>query len=177
MKNLVNLFFTFFMIGSLGFGGGYAMMSMIIAEASKFGVSLTQMADLTALEMVIPGPIAINAATYVGYLSQGWLGSLFATVGVILPSFILISLVMHFLEKFKENKIMIGILAGIKPAAVGLIAAASLTIAGDVLFTSGTLDIIKVLLFIGCAAINIKYKTDPILLTLLCGLLGAFIFA
>ena len=71
LASLWLVFFTFFKIGLLGFGGGYAMMSMIMTEGQKLGISLAQLADLNALDMVVPGPIAINAATYVGLSVDG----------------------------------------------------------------------------------------------------------
>ena len=72
----LKLFFTFFKIGVVGFGGGYAMLSMIMVESMKYSITLDQLADLNALDMIIPGPIAINAATYVGYLHAGLVGSI-----------------------------------------------------------------------------------------------------
>ena len=181
------LLFTFFKIGILGFGGGYAMLSMVIAESANFGINAQQLADLTALDMVVPGPIAINAATYVGYLSGGFLGALSATIGVALPSLIIVSIVLLFLKRFKENKIMDGVLSGIKPAAVGLIAAAAMIIAGGVLvlpeakisnFFSNplhTFSTVALVIFILSFLINYKFKVNPILLTLLAGVVGAFL--
>jgi len=181
----LELFFAFFKIGITGFGGGYAMLSMIMTESEKFKVTIAQFADLNALDMVVPGPIAINAATYVGYLDAGVLGALFATLGVMLPSFILITLVMHFLAKFRENRWTNGFLAGVKPAAVGLIAAAALTIAGGVLLFPGaslatlfsdplgTISFFLVAVFTITAVSNIKFRVNPILLTLLAGIAGA----
>jgi len=181
----LELFFAFFKIGITGFGGGYAMLSMIMTESEKFKVTIAQFADLNALDMVVPGPIAINAATYVGYLDAGVLGALFATLGVMLPSFILITLVMHFLARFRENRWTNGFLAGVKPAAVGLIAAAALTIAGGVLLFPGaslatlfsdplgTISLFLVAVFTITAVANIKFRVNPILLTLLAGIAGA----
>ena len=180
------LFYTFFKIGLFGFGGGYAMMTMIMAESEKLSITMEQFADLNALDMIVPGPIAINAATYVGYLNSGFFGSLFATIGVSLPSFLLVALAMHFLKKYKDNSILGGILFGVKPAAVGLIAAASLMIASEVLVVSGksigtiftdpfgTVSILMVCIFAATAVANIKFKVNPILLTVLAGIIGAF---
>ena len=185
LLHLLTILFTFFKVGILGFGGGYAMMSMIIAEGEKLSVTMSQMADLSALDLIVPGPIAINSATYVGYLSGGFCGSLIATIGVCIPSFILVSLVMYFINKFRENTITNGILAGIKPAAVGLIAAAALMIAKDAVVLSGAafsvifsnpLESISFLLlgvFVVTAVLNIKYKVNPILLTVIAGIIGA----
>jgi len=187
LHNCLLLFYTFFKIGLLGFGGGYAMMSMILAESEKLSITLAQFADLNALDMIVPGPIAINAATYVGYLHSGFWGSLAATIGVVLPSFILVILIMHFINKYRENTIMIGVLSGVKPAAVGLVAAAALIIATDVLLKPGmdssmllvdplgTVSFLMIGVFVVTAVANIRFKANPILLTVLAGILGAFV--
>ena len=186
LSNCLFLFYTFFKIGIVGFGGGYAMMSMIMTESENLSITLSQFADLNALDMIIPGPIAINAATYVGYLHSGFWGSLAATIGVVLPSFILVTLVMHFITKYRENTIMIGVLSGIKPAAVGLVSAAALIIAREVLLKPGmtaasflsdplgTVSFLMVGVFLVTAVANIRFKVNPILLTVLAGVVGAF---
>ncbi|MCL1913735.1 MAG: chromate transporter [Eubacteriaceae bacterium] len=181
----LKLFYTFFKIGLMGFGGGYAMMSMIMVECEKFSISAVQFADLNALDMIVPGPIAINAATYVGYLNSGFWGALAATVGVSLPSLILVSLVMAFINKYRENTIMSGVLNGIKPAAVGLIAAAALIVGLGVLMKPGmdrsmllsdpmgSISFIIFGVFLATAVANIKFNVNPILLTVLAGVFGA----
>ena len=186
LYDCLSLFYAFFKVGVVGFGGGYAMMSMIMIECEKFSVSASQFADLNALDMIVPGPIAINAATYVGYLHSGFWGALAATAGVSLPSFILVTLVLHFMNKYRENKAMSGALSGIKPAAVGLIAAAALRIAADVLSKPGmgtinlfadpigTVSLLMAGVFLLTAVANIRFKANPILLTLLAGIIGAF---
>ncbi len=187
LLNCLNLLWTFFKIGAVGFGGGYAMLSMITTEAQKFSVTLAQIADLNALDMIVPGPIAINAATYVGYLYAGFWGSLAATVGVSLPSFVLAIVVLRFLTKFRNSLWLNDLLSGIRPAAVGLIAAAALTIASDVLMKAGrdvstiwsdplgTISLVSVAIFAVVAALNIRWKVNAILLTLLAGVVGAFV--
>ena len=184
--NCLQLFYAFFKIGLLGFGGGYAMMSMIMIECERFSITTAQFADLNALDMIIPGPIAINAATYVGYLYSGFWGALAATIGVSAPTFFIVSLVLHFLKKFRENTILSGALSGIKPAAVGLIAAAALKIAMEVLLKPGadsnmlfsdplgTISVLMIGVFFVTAVANIQFKVNPILLTVLAGVVGAF---
>lgn len=181
----LELFYSFFKIGVMGFGGGYAMMSMIIAESEKYSITAAQFADLNALDMIVPGPIAINSATYVGYLYAGIPGAVAATIGVSLPSIIIITLVMRFIARYRENKIMKGFLSGVKPAAVGLIAAAAQTIAAGVLLNEGaewsgffadplgTASVFLFAIFVITAVLNIKFKVNPILLTFAAGVIGA----
>jgi chromate transporter len=181
----LKLFYSFFKIGIAGFGGGYAMLSMIMTEGEHFHVTVEQFADLNVLDMVVPGPIAINAATYVGYLDSGFWGALAATIGVSLPSFLIVALVMRFIAKYRENRIMNGFLSGVKPAAVGLIAAAAMTIASGVLLQSdrtlstlfsdplGTVSILAICIFAATAVANIRFKVNPILLTVIAGVIGA----
>ncbi|MCL1830209.1 MAG: chromate transporter [Oscillospiraceae bacterium] len=187
LLHLFTILYTFFKIGLLGFGGGYAMMSMIIAEGEKLNVTMTQMADLSALDLVVPGPIAINSATYVGYLSGGFWGSFIATIGVCLPSFILVLLVMFFINKFRQSNMINGILLGIKPAAVGLIVSAALMLAKDAIIMSeaafstvmigsvGHISILMLVIFLATAILNIKFDVNPILLTVIAGIIGAFV--
>ena len=187
IANIMLLFYTFFKIGLFGFGGGYAMLSMIFTECEKLSITFEQFADLNAIDMVVPGPIAINAATYVGYLNSGFWGALSATIGVSLPSIIIVSLVTMFISRYKNNKIMNGVLIGVKPAAVGLIAAAALMIATEVLIKPemesatllsnplGTISFLMIGIFLVTAVTNIKFKANPILLTVIAGIIGAFL--
>jgi chromate transporter len=185
----LKLFYTFVKLGFLSFGGGYAMLSMIMSEAQQFSVSKVQFADLNALDMVVPGSIAINAATYVGYMHQGLAGAISATIGVSLPSFVLTIVIMRFFARFKDNVYLTDTLSGIKPAAVGLIAAAAITIAAEVLVIQGkklgdvflnplsTFSLAGVIIFIVTAVLNIRFKVNPILLTVLAGIVGAFVMS
>lgn len=126
----VYLFFIFFKVGLIGFGGGYAILTLIFQDVQTFGImSAHEFANLVALSQVTPGPIAINAATYVGYNAAGVPGALLATFAVSLPSFMLCMIVLLFLEKFKTNTVVSAILAGIRPATVGLMASAFLFMA------------------------------------------------
>jgi len=182
----LDLFFTFLKIGFISFGGGYAMLSMIMTEASRFAITATQLADLNALDMVVPGAIAINAATYVGYLYAGVPGAIAATLGVSAPSFILAVLFLRFLKRFQTSHWLQDILSGVKPAAVGLIGAAALLIASEVLLVPGhgfheafadplhTISLLCVAIFAVTAVGSIRFKWNPILLTLAAGVIGGF---
>ena len=182
----IKLFYTFLKLGFISFGGGYAMLSMIMTESQKYAITPAQLADMNALDMVVPGAIAINAATYVGYLHEGIYGAIAATAGVSLPSFLLTIIIMRFVTHYKDSVWLSDSLSGIKPAAVGLIAAASITIAIDVLILPdmglkmvfanplGTISLGGLLIFILTAVLNIRFRINAILLTVLAGIAGAF---
>ncbi|MGI6161194.1 MAG: chromate transporter [Christensenellales bacterium] len=188
MNIILHLFFSFLKIGLIGFGGGYSILSIILAESASLGLTIEQFADLNVLDLVVPGPIAINSATYVGYLSGGVLGSITATVGVCIASFILVPIMMYFLNKYKEASGLRNFLAGVKPATIGLIAAAAFAIAIGVLQTApdfaafmqnpfGSISYISVGIFIATLVASLKFDVNPILLTVLSGVAGAFLLA
>ena len=140
----LTLFLTFFKIGLFTIGGGYAMIPLIQSEVvdNLEWISEEQLLDIFAVSESTPGPFAINTATYVGSLMGGdtplgvWgsiLGATCATLGVVMPSFIIILIVARFYEKYKQSKIVRGCMSGLKPAAVGLIGAAILSAVGDAL--------------------------------------------
>ena len=135
---LLDLFATFFKIGLFTFGGGYAMLPLIQAEveAHKWMES-ARLLDFIAVSESTPGPFAINIATFVGAEMGGPLGSFFATLGVVLPSFIIILIVAKFYEQFKKSKVVSGLMSGLKPAAIGLIAAALVSLALTVFLPNG----------------------------------------
>ncbi len=134
----LNLFLTFFEIGLFTFGGGYAMLPLIQEEVLNHGwLGLSELIDFVAISESTPGPFAINISTYVGAEVQGILGSACATLGVVLPSFIVILIVAKFFERFKNSKIVKGCMTGLRPAVIGLIATAALTMAKTVFFENG----------------------------------------
>ena len=122
MKKLIELFVTFFKIGLFTFGGGYAMISIIednCVEQKKW-ITHDEMMNVTVIAESTPGPIAINCATFVGYKVAGMLGAVFATVGVVLPSFIIILIISFFLDNFLEIPVIANAFTGIK-VAVGIL--------------------------------------------------------
>ena len=120
MKELVRIFLTFFKIGAFTFGGGYAMIPLIQKEAVEKHRWVTDedILDIVAIAESTPGPIAINAATFVGYQTQGYAGAVAATLGVVLPSFVTIFVIFHILQAFQNvravryafNGIRVGVL-------------------------------------------------------------------
>lgn len=122
MEVLIKLFFAFFKIGLFTFGGGYAMIPLIQEEVTKNGwLTAEEVIDIVGIAESTPGPIAVNLATFVGTSQMGFLGALIATVGVILPSFIIILLIAIIFKKIMDNKYVKSILKGINPVIISLI--------------------------------------------------------
>jgi chromate transporter len=121
-KDLIELLFTFSKIGLFTFGGGYAMISVIedICVEKKQWITHDEMMNVTVIAESTPGPIAINCATFVGQKKAGWKGALAATLGVVLPSFVVICIISMFLDNFLEIKVIADAFRGIK-LAVGIL--------------------------------------------------------
>ncbi len=135
---LLELFWEFFKIGAFTFGGGYAMMPMIEdAVHAKAWITDAELINFIAVSESTPGPFAINMATYIGTSQAGWLGAIAATLGVVLPSFIIILIVARCYEAFKKNRIVKGCMSGLKPAVIGLIGATVISIGMTVFFAGG----------------------------------------
>ncbi len=134
------LFLTFFMIGAFTFGGGYAMLPLIQEQVLlRWGDRISQEAiiDFIAVSESTPGPFAVNMATYIGSEMGGLLGSACATLGVVLPSFIIILIVAKCYDKFRNSRVVQGCMTGLKPAVVGLIGGAIVSVAVSVFFPAG----------------------------------------
>lgn len=179
----LQLFYTFFKIGLFGFGGGYAMLSLIQGEVVVQHSWLTpqEFTDIVAISQMTPGPIGINAATYVGYTAtQSVWGSITATFAVVLPSFILMLTISRFFLKHRNHPIVEAIFSGLRPAVVGLIASAALLLMNTENFNSPNVDlynfIISIILFIAVFIGTYKFKTNPILLILACAIIGIIVY-
>ena len=173
----LKLFYVFARIGLFGFGGGMAMLPMIYQGAADLGLmSSEEFSDLVGISQVTPGPLAVNAATYVGYSAQGLAGALVATLGVAIPSFVLVLLVMSFMERFRGNKTIEGAFVGIRPVTVGLMAAASVFMAKSVISFSAEP---QTYIGIAIAAISIllagKFRVSPVLIVIIAGVAGAIL--
>ena len=135
---LIDLFLTILKIGAFTFGGGYPMIAMIQYDAEQHGwLTQAELVDFVALSESTPGPLAVNMATFVGMRTYGVLGALIATLGIILPSFIIILIIAKCFEIYKNSKAVKGIMFGIKPAVVGLIGAAFLSVGRTVFIPNG----------------------------------------
>ena len=184
----LQLFYTFFKIGLFGFGGGYAMISMIQGEVvtRHEWLSSNEFTDIIAISQMTPGPIGINSATYVGYSAVvnagyshavGILGSTIATVSVVLPSFILMVLISKFFLKYQKHPIIASVVEGLRPGVVGLLAAAALVLMNGENFGTYNWQILtSIILFAGTFIASYRYKVNPILLIVICGIIGYVTF-
>lgn len=137
----LELLWTFFKIGAFTFGGGYVMVPLIQAEVAAHGwMDATSLVNFIAVSESTPGPLAVNVATYVGAEVGGLLGAVCATFGVVFPAFVIILIVAKCYEAFKASKVVKGCMSGLKPAVVGLIGTAVISIGRTVFFSKG-LDI------------------------------------
>lgn len=170
---LIKIFITFFKIGSFSFGGGYAMLPLIMREVvdTHAWVGPQEFADVVAISQVTPGPIAINSATYIGFKTAGYPGAIMATLGVTLPSLIIMLIISRFFIKFKGNKYLEAALNSLKKATVGLIAAAAILVA-----KGAFVDYKSLIIFVVAFIATLKYKMDPILLTIIAGIAGFLLY-
>ena len=177
----LELFWTFFLIGAFTFGGGYAMLPLIQKQVEAKGWMETQeIVNFIAVSESTPGPFAINISTYVGNEMGGILGAVFATLGVVLPSFIIILIVVQFYDKFRTSTVVSGCMTGLKPAVIGMIGSAVVSIAITVFFSNGfTFDVFKSLsfyvslcIFLIALFFTFKKKIHPILLISISAVIG-----
>lgn len=170
----LNLFLSYLKIGFFGFGGGYAMISLIYNEVVVQNGWLTaaELADVAAISQMTPGPIAINCATYVGYTVTGnvW-GSLLATVAVCLPSLTLMMLATKFYFRLRNNRQFKGAMSGMQPMMIGLILSSALMLFGESTF----IDWKSWIIFAGCFVASVK-KVNPILLIILSAVVGIVLY-
>jgi len=176
---LFKLFLLFVKIGFVGFGGGYAIITMILEELIAMGwITAEEFANIAAISQMTPGPIAVNAATYVGYRVGGFWRSLLATVGVSIPSFVLVVLAAHFIMKFKESKTLEACMRGIRPVTVALIASAFIFFAYES-FVDLTLPLYvdpgAFAIFVLAILASFLVKMDTILIIILSAVLGLII--
>ena len=174
----LQLLYSYLKIGFFGFGGGYAMLSLIQNEVVVQNQWMTnaQFTDIVAISQMTPGPIAINSATYVGYTVAGFWGSVVATTAVCLPALTLMILITRFFLQLRDNRYVKGAIAGLKPIVVGMIGAAALLL----MFPKSTdgasfIDGWSWALFAAAMAASLK-KVNPILLIVLGAMAGVAIY-
>lgn len=170
----LQLFYSFLKIGFFGFGGGYAMLSLIQHEVVENHNWITeqQFTDIVAVSQMTPGPIAINSATYIGYSVTGsvW-GAVLATATVCLPPLTLMLLITRFYLVFRRNKYVVYVMQGLKPMIIGMIGAAAFLL----MTPSNFPDWISILIFLAALAASVL-KVNPIFLIILSALAGIIIY-
>ena len=186
----LQLFLTFLKVGAFAFGGGYAMLSLIGDSVLKYGwMTEEELLNFVGVETVIPGPIAVNMATYIGYEQGGFLGALLATVGVVLPSFVIILVVAACIRNLLKYPPVKAFIASMRPALGGLIVSVAVTMALTVFFgidaisTTNfsfdwrTLVVLAVVIAIPTVWKRIKKKEfSSVLLVVISGALGMLLF-
>ena len=195
----LRLFLSFAKVGLLGFGGGLAIVRLIYDSVQPFmQMSGEQFANIVAISQITPGPLAVNTATYTGYMAAGVTGAAVATLGVILPAFIILSIVCRMITRFRESRVVNGALTGIRPATMGLIGAAVVTlivpaVAGEGRLGTGLLtrlgadlssgaaemllscpvDIISLAIVAVTVLLIARYRKSPVIVLLIMGCIGA----
>ena len=186
----LQLFLTFLKVGTFAFGGGYAMLSLIGDSVLRYGwMTEKELLNFVGVETVIPGPIAVNMATYIGYEQGGFLGALLSTIGVVLPSFIIILLIASIIKNLLKYAPVKTFIASMRPALGGLILSVAVTMALTVFFginsiknISFTFDwrslvVMAVIILIPIIWKHIKKKEfSSILLVIISGVMGMLLF-
>ena len=190
MMILLELFLTFFEIGALTFGGGYAMIPFVREQVLAHGwLSEEELLNMIAVSESTPGPIAVNMATFVGSEQAGILGSAAATLGVVLPSFIVILIISALLKNFLNYKCVGAFLSGVRPCVVSLILGTAITLFLSVLLGIGSgdfelnVDFIGIIIFALVVGISLIYKKkkgkkpSPILMIAISACLGMIFYS
>lgn len=171
LKLLSQLFLQFFHVGVFSFGGGYATLPFLYDIADKFHwYSAKQLTDMLAISSITPGPVGVNVATFAGFTTAGILGSLVATTAIILPSYIIVTVVFKVIDKFRTNRNIKGAIRGLKPAGCALLSAVGIKL----LFTSN-LHLLGTLILLGFLILSIKKKQDPLFYLGISAILGLII--
>lgn len=175
MNIYLQILLSFMKVGLFGFGGGYAMLPLLqeeIVSAPHSWLTLQEFTDIVAISQLTPGPVMVNSATYVGYVVTGtvW-GSILATVGVCLPPAIIMLIFSKFYLKFRKNKYMEMIFSTLKPATVGLILAAGIS-----LVTRDNFIDRYSLLFFAAAFVATYKKVDAIKLIIVIAIIGVLLY-
>lgn len=171
------LFLSFLQIGALSFGGGYAAMPLIEGEivTARGWLTMTEFANLVTIAEMTPGPIAVNAATFVGTKVAGILGALAATAGCILPACVLVTLIAKLYLKYRNLTLLQSVLGSLRPAVVAMIASAGITILMNALWGGRCIvladtNLVMAAIFALCFFLLRKTKLSPIAVMLLAGI-------
>ncbi len=171
----LRLFYAFVRIGLFAFGGGYATLPLIntVVIDELQWMTYAEFTEIVAISELTPGPIAVNAATYVGYKVAGLAGAFFATLGVVLPSVLIILGLIRVLKAFETNIYIKKVVGGLRPAVIALIAAAAYTIIFD---GKGIADIGGIIIAVVAFLLVRSRRLDPVLVLVLAGVSGIVIY-
>lgn len=175
----IQLFISFLQIGAFSFGGGYAAMPLIQSQVVELHhwLTLSEFTDLVTISQMTPGPIAINAATFVGEKVAGFSGAVMATLGCIFPSCILVTVIAYFYLKYKHLQTLQDVLKVLRPCVVALIAVAGLTIIMNAFFDQQSqFKISMVIIFGVCFYLLSVKKMNPIFVMLLAGIMNVIYY-
>ena len=187
---LLLLFWSFFKTGLFSIGGGYAMIPLIAKNMAEYGwMTQVEIADMVAISQMTPGPFAVNTATFVGMRMAGFGGACVATLGVTLPSVLLVLIIARFFQSFQKKRPVQSVLYGVRPAVTALIAASAWGILQSTMLRGGweaalvsrpaffgQVDLVAVLLFAAVFTVMLKWKADPILMIGLSGAAGMILY-
>lgn len=188
MALLLDLYWAFFQIGLFSIGGGMAAMPLIQNQAVDLHgwITITDFANIVTISEMTPGPIAINAATFVGTQVSGVSGAIAATLGCITPSCIIVLTLAYFYFKYRNLRAVKGVIGGLRPAVVAMIASAAIGLVGLAIFegsgatweTAAFTDVnpITFVLFLAALFVLRKWKPSPILVMVVCGVVGLGLF-
>lgn len=173
LTTLILLYWTFFKVGLFTFGGGYAAIPLMEAEliTGQGWMTASEFLDIIAVAEMTPGPVAINAATFVGFRMAGIGGALLATLGVITPALVLLLLLGRFLMRWIRDPRIESFLMGLRPAFIALILLAAFTLGREAL-----VDLQTILIAAGLLAAGLLRQVDPIYLILAGAVLGLILF-
>lgn len=169
MKELLDLFLTFARIGGLTFGGGYAMLPMIqkeVVEKRKWATE-EEVADYYAIGQCTPGVIAVNTATFIGYKNKGIIGGIIATLGVVFPSLIIISIIAMFISNFADLEVVKYAFSGIRVCVCVLIINAVIKLG-----KTSIIDTVSFLIFLAVFIASAFFSISPILAVVISGIIG-----
>ena len=179
---LIQLLLSFLQVGLLSIGGGYAALPIIQNQVVDLNHWLTvrEFGDIVTISQMTPGPIAINAATFVGMKIAGVPGAIVSTLGTVLPSFVIVLFLAWFYYKYRQLRSVKAILKGLRPAVTALIAASGVSMIIGCFWPEGAvslsaLNIESLILFIGAFIVLRKFKTGPIKVMVACGLVALVI--
>lgn len=182
----LQLFLSFLQIGCFSFGGGYAAMPLIQEQvvAHHSWLTMESFSNLVTIAEMTPGPIAVNAATFVGTQIAGIPGAIIATLGCILPSCIFVTVLAYIYTKYRNLSVLQGTLASLRPAVVAMIAKAGVSILISAFFVNGILSLspenisFRMIFYFAAALVMLrKFKMNPILVMVLCGVFEVAAYA